>query len=560
VADVDRQRGEAVLNETVQIRRAWPVGLAIGVLAAIVAVDLAECLRANGGRLIYAQDDPYIHLSIARTLAEHGTWGLTPDTFAPASSSPLWTVLLAALWRLGLHTDWLPFAINLVAAAGVLLVFDRALRRSVPDRIRAVALVATLFVIPLPLLVFVGMEHTVHIAVVLAFAAWAARGLTSRADSSSWASGCLLAFLSSGFRYEGLFVVAVVGLMFAWQRRWGIAAALLVAAAIPIAVYGAYAVAHGGLPLPNSILMKSGAARFGSASAVSKVLGDWVNLLLLYQRPDVAVLAVAVLAGIALGVRSDSETRSEPVVLAVIFVAVLAQHQWLVKLEWFYRYSAYLVALGALALTRAAPIVLPVFDGLMARRGRRRTVPAYAAIACLIVLTLPLARRAAEALVVTVRATHEVYLQQYQMARFFGEYYSGGRIALNDIGAVSWLAPVRIVDLVGLASNDVARARRRGEVNPGFFEDLVRRHEVAAIAVYDTYLEGQGGVPTTWHKAGEWLSIPNVAVSESRVSFYARTAEEATRLSGSLAVFCATIPAEIRCVGAVSSPTGHVRP
>ena len=62
-------------------------------------VVLAIGLRRTDGRLVYVLDDPAIHLSVARALAEHGTWGVVPGQFESASSSPAWTVLLAGWLR-----------------------------------------------------------------------------------------------------------------------------------------------------------------------------------------------------------------------------------------------------------------------------------------------------------------------------------------------------------------------------------------------------------------------------------------------------------------------------
>lgn len=48
-------------------------GWAAGIYAAVTAVILAFSLRISEGTLIYALDDPAIHHSIARTLAQDGT-------------------------------------------------------------------------------------------------------------------------------------------------------------------------------------------------------------------------------------------------------------------------------------------------------------------------------------------------------------------------------------------------------------------------------------------------------------------------------------------------------
>src|SRR5262245_41975086 len=71
------------------------LGLVTGLVALglWIAWQLGVSLRLNG-RLLYTIDDAYIHMAMARNLAEHATYGLVPSVFSSASSSPLWTVLM----------------------------------------------------------------------------------------------------------------------------------------------------------------------------------------------------------------------------------------------------------------------------------------------------------------------------------------------------------------------------------------------------------------------------------------------------------------------------------
>ena len=102
--------------------REWRSALpAIGLYLGLVGILLWVSLARTGGTFVYAQDDPYIHLALARTLADHGVWGIRPGQFASASSSPLWTVLLAVLWKLGAHAVWVPFALNILFGVAFLV-------------------------------------------------------------------------------------------------------------------------------------------------------------------------------------------------------------------------------------------------------------------------------------------------------------------------------------------------------------------------------------------------------------------------------------------------------
>ena len=521
----------------------WPVAAAAGVLLALLAFDLWAGLKQNDGHFVYAQDDPYIHLSIARTLALHGVWGVTPDQFAPASSSPVWTVLLATVRVLGGEAAWWPFLINVVASLAVLWIADRLLARVPTSAGRFMALLTLVLVIPLPTLVFIGMEHTLHVACVLALSGAAAVRLAGQGPDRIWTGGVILALLTAGLRYEGLFVVGAVAAACLLRRRWSTGVSVVAGGAIVPGLYACYALAHGAPALPNSVLMKSDPARFGSWVSALGVVGDWVGVLSLYQRPVVAVLVIAALLLAAIRAAPGRDPWTAATVLIGCFVCVTLLHVCLVKVEWFFRYEAYVVALGLVAVASAASDVGRSFDGreaLGANSLRRRFV-----VACAVVLALPLVSRGAEAMLLTVPATGEIYRQQYQMGLFFARFYPGEAIALNDIGAVAWLGPVKVVDLIGLASPDVAHARRRNADDTEFFDATLQHHRAAAACIYDYYFSGSRRLPTSWVKVGEWGMSHHAAVSRDTVAFYAPSGEKARRLREALERFAADLPAGV---------------
>src|SRR4051794_10962657 len=95
-------------------RRHGPLFLALAVLWIALAALLAQTLPRTGGHLVYALDDPYIHMAIAKNLAFHGVWGVSADAFSSASSSPLWTLLLAGLFKVFGNHPGIPLVLNLL--------------------------------------------------------------------------------------------------------------------------------------------------------------------------------------------------------------------------------------------------------------------------------------------------------------------------------------------------------------------------------------------------------------------------------------------------------------
>lgn len=540
MVDTGRRR---MASSVTRSRAAWSALAAAVVCFGLVAFDIRAVLQLNDGTFTYPQDDPYIHLTLARNLAASGTWGLEPGRFAPASSSPLWTLALAGLSVAWAPSIWWPLALNCIGAAAVIYAVARQLSVLDAFPVRTGVLVALVLILPLPTLVLIGMEHTIHVACIVVLTGAAIEVASATDRDRWWASGLVLAAVATGLRYETLFVVSTLSLILVVRRRWRAAVSMVAGAVLPVMAYAAYALGHGAPALPNSILMKSGATRFGSVGAVVGVLGDWVRILTVYQRPVQVALALAALLLLAL--RRPARRLGCADLWLIVFLATEVFHVCLVRIEWFYRYEAYVVALGCIAVARGLAERWRAPDARRWWELSRRTVAGRAVLACGVLLALPLVQRAAESRLTTARGSHEVYLQQYQMGQFFASEYAGHAVALNDIGAVSWLAPVHVVDIVGLASPEIADARRAGRFDRKELERLAQRRGVDAICVYEDYLEGNDLLPPGWHRVGEWVSITNIAVNDDRVTFYAPSREAATRLRKALDAFSARLPSEV---------------
>src|ERR1700753_2405986 len=138
-----------------------PATVLILALAALVlpvsAIEWAA-LRHTNVPFVYPLDDSFIHMALARNLAFHGVWGMNPFAFASASSSVLYTLLLATLFKLFSVHVVIPFVINAIV---VLVVVRRWLeKQGVLGGGQLVILLGLIFLTPLPILVICGMEHT----------------------------------------------------------------------------------------------------------------------------------------------------------------------------------------------------------------------------------------------------------------------------------------------------------------------------------------------------------------------------------------------------------------
>ncbi|MBV9468441.1 MAG: hypothetical protein JOZ57_04300, partial [Abitibacteriaceae bacterium] len=148
----------------------WPLVTSLLILWATIAVLYMAALHQHPGYFIYALDDPYIHMAMAKNFAQHGVWGITSHEFSSSSSSPLWTFSIAVLFFLcGLH-EIVPFVLCVLCASACLWALDTFLKRErIAPATRFGVLLVILFATPVPAMIFTGQEHLLHIIVTLLF-------------------------------------------------------------------------------------------------------------------------------------------------------------------------------------------------------------------------------------------------------------------------------------------------------------------------------------------------------------------------------------------------------
>src|SRR5437016_5791915 len=100
----------------------WPLFAAIGLLWVSVAALLVISVHQNNGRMVYALDDAYIHMAMAKNFAQHGIWGVTSHGFSSSSSSLLWTSLLALCYFVFGVQDYTLLVLNVVLSCAVLFL------------------------------------------------------------------------------------------------------------------------------------------------------------------------------------------------------------------------------------------------------------------------------------------------------------------------------------------------------------------------------------------------------------------------------------------------------
>ncbi len=500
---------------------------------------LTQALNNTAGQIGYPVDDAYIHMAIARHFAEDGRWSVDLSPFTSATSSPLWTFLLAAAFRLTGVRDWSAMLLSLLAAAGALLTAQRLLAQTSQRLVRVVLVILVLIFTPLPVLGLIGMEHALH-AWLTAGVIWSASEFLAARGSSTRPGWGLLALcaLLPVTRYEGLFLLLWVLLALLWQKRRGAAMTLAAAGASLMTLYGLISLANGWAFFPNSVLVKS-VVNLSSTMGLAQFLTQGIYNLL--DTPALFGLIVAVLLAFGLGeglglLRPAQRWR------VGLFAGMFALHMQLAKVGWFFRYEAYLIFTGSLLLMELVAVLL---TWLQSRPQVRLTPLNAAALALTLLLLLPLAYRSGNALSGYPLAVRNIHEQQVQMAHFVSRFYNDRTIVANDIGAISYFADIWLIDIVGLADRQTGRWWQEGTWSPVKVDDLARS-EGAALAIlypmwFDLYPQPDG-----WVEVGRWRIADNIVCTSDTVAFYALDPAQADEIRQNLRTFASELPETVQ--------------
>ncbi|MGO8735810.1 MAG: hypothetical protein ACLQVM_23795 [Terriglobia bacterium] len=532
------------------LKRFWPILAATLMLWGAIATLLLQSLKLNQGHLIYALDDPYIHMAIAKNFALHGVWGVTPYQFTSASSSPLWTFLLSATYFVFGVSNVAPLVLNILFATLLVVTLGwifEFFAKALPRPYILGIVLSVLFFAPIPSLIFTGLEHVLQTVVTLAFVCYASWLLAGRAANSrlSGATLVLLGLLTSTARYEGLFAVGVVAFLLCLRRRWWLAFHLSFWSALPLFVIGLISVRHGWFWLPNSVVLKGNLPLVPGHQVTSFAFHALANFILSGLRVA-RLMAVSLL--LMLYRFTKGKGKDDPLQLLMgIFVATSILHFLLASAGWLYRYEAYLVAMGLIA------VAAPLFEFVRCfPRTFRLPAGEWAGVAALAltVLTTNLLWSAGwRSLQVTAGATNDIYKCHYHMGLFIRRYYQESALAVNDIGMANFMADIHCTDFHGLADLDVARAIFQKRFDPQFMDNLARSKKSFVAIGDDNWLGLYGGTPRHWALAGRWKFTNRALLAPPAISFYALTEAARLQLVADLRDFSSHQPAGVEQLG-----------
>ncbi len=445
--------------------------LAAGLLACIGYAATEAYLL--GGDLGFPLDDSWIHLQFARNLAAGHGLSYNPGEPVTGSTAPLWTALLSLLFALPGGVGTLVVAAKVLGSAlylaGVHATHRLARELDLPPGLALFAAALTLGTSWLVWSALSGMEVPLFVLLSL----WGIilhlreRRRPARAPLALGVLG-----LAAMARPEGLLLLGLAALdrclrwerdaagALVWRRpEWRKLAVGLGLAALAVLPVLAFYAAAGGSVLPTTFAAKGAEVRrwLPDSRYVYQVLG-----ILFRPQPWAVVFAGGGVAALVARLGGERDRGLLPALwllglpLAYSTLSTSGAH-WLAGNFGRYHFPLFppLVVLAAVGLERSAASLQPP-----PRAGRLR-IPLLALLAA--ILAWPTASSLAQGALFYARNVANVQESDVAVARWLAPRLPPDAVlAVNDIGAIKFLLPNRVVDLAGIATPEIRRRMTSG--------------------------------------------------------------------------------------------------
>lgn len=269
--------------------------------------------------------------------------------------------------------------------------------------------------------------------------------------------------------------------------------------------------------LPNSLLLKAGGEQISGLAVLFKLPGA-EDIELFRRHPALLVVLVTGIVAATVAAMRHRTVWHVHVLAPLMLVAMTALHAHFgfSSLFWVYRYDAYLIGFGVVAVGAAAA-------GLSARMGP--FVPAAALAALMLAISSPMRAIYPEQ---EIAAARENFLEHVRAADFVNRYYPGGPVVVNDIGTFSYFGDSLFLDMFGLGDVEPLKIRRanHGAYTAADVEQWTQPFHPSAAIVQLGWAWVPERVPANWTKVAEIEVVPNKQI----LGFFAMSPDSALAL------------------------------
>ncbi|WP_126653330.1 hypothetical protein [Chryseobacterium aureum] len=477
----------------------------------------------KGAGYFYPVDDVYIHLEVAKNIADTFLFSINSHSFDPASSSLLNSLLLSLLIKTFGDSSYYPLFINFTF--GVLTSFYAA-HFVFLQYGKKFALFFALLLQPLAMVYLssiLGMEHTLHIFLIVLFFIFYHRFASGNVKDFS--NVLTVVFFLGAVRFESVFLVSAVAFVFILQKKFKQGLLMGIAGFSPIIIYGIYSLLMGGLFFPNSVLVKSNFHVSDVEGFITILKNRFLSMdYIKYLLPFSLFYGVYVFSRYRnLKFQNILEREALPIII------LLTSYGQLIFGIMTFRYENYLMIAYLFILIKICDYYLKT-SGSSVPKLSAALFTGYSVVFGLFKVYWyhP----------VLYTDSKNLYYNQYKLAQFLKKYYNSETVVANDIGAITYFTDIEVLDMYGLGSTEVAQYKYKnsGENDfSSFMGELSTRKNARIAAIYPEWFAGQ--IPKNWILVGKWkmsdFRNPNIRY----VNFYAVTKNDIPYLRKSLKAF-----------------------
>lgn len=394
-------------------------------------------------RIGFPLDDSWIHQTYARNLAEHGEWSFRVGIQSAGSTSPLWSMILAVGFLIGISPYIWTYTLGLIILFGMGILTESIARRKVQSYTPQIPWVGLFFIVEWHLLwaAMSGMETLLHGLIVTGVLS----ALMMR--SRRYLALGLITGLSVWVRPDGLTLLAPLALAVILfeadtpARLRGLMRVFIGFGAVFL-LYIFFNLLVGGTPMPNTFYAKQAEYIEWQNSPITRRLGEL--LLQLLAGPSVLILP-----GIYIWVSHSIRIRSWGNVLALIW-SVSYMFMYVLRLP-MYQHGRYIMpAMPALFLVGLLGVLHFSSQKTFKRYQWLVNGVWFSGLFMVSLLFIFLGARFYSDDVVKIE-TEMVDTAIWVKANLPED----ALIALHDIGAIGYFTNQPIIDLAGLVSPEV---------------------------------------------------------------------------------------------------------
>jgi len=472
-------------------------------LLSLTIVSVIFSLFLTHGHFTYALDDPYIHMSTIKHFAEQGIWSVDGKTYASASSSPLWVILLTPFYLLfgAKIFVYIPFILNVLFQVLSLSLIFKMVNKYTGHNIHYIFGIMLVLVAPFIALSFGGIEHSLQIFIILLFLDFFTSYIFQPNSNKIVIPLLILAPFVVFVRYENLALVMVMALIILiYFKNWKLSFGLVSISLIFVVIFGLWSkfILNLGF-LPSSIIAKSIIGdKFNFFIQINSIFTKFISQLL---HPHIITI---LFFNIFILIKSLLLKKKLLSILSILFILTLLIHLAFAKIGWHYRYEAYLIIFG---FTNTLLYIYNVYE-----------INIKWAIFGLLFLFPIFRHQIIGSPKTSILGSKNIYEQQIQMANFLQQQCNSCNIAANDIGAITYFTNIHLLDLYGLGSYEVIKYKKNGTYTNEVKNTLLADKNISLVIVYDTWFKDI--ILNNYTKIATWKIVNNAVCGGDMVSFY----------------------------------------